>query len=150
MKKLFKSIASTVMVAVMLVTFCIPAMAAEQTKQQVVVSANSTDNVKTRVGGINGNYTLSAGKIIDYLILEAPAKTVYWTVGKSGWDILVNFRLTNYTTGETRSISTYANGQRDSMTWVGEGLTAGTWTVSVIYVSSGNVNSCPVSLQFYS
>lgn len=151
MKKLFKSITTTIMAAVMLVTFCMPATAAElvadkESATQLTSNTDNTFSTMAQVGWFEYTGSFSAGKNLGNVIISSPAKTVKWVVGSPGQDVLVNFRLTNISTGETRSLSTYANGEEDSMTWI-TSIPAGVWQVSPIYVSSRSTSY--VRLSFF-
>ena len=152
MNKLFKSIVTTVMVAVMLITFCIPAMAAEPLTDKETVTTHvsnsiaNTDSAMAQVGWFEYTGSFSAGKNLGNVLISSPAKTVKWVVGSAGQDVLVNFKLTNVSTGEIRNLSTYANGVEDSLTWISS-IPAGVWQLSVLYVSSGSTRY--VRLSFF-
>lgn len=160
MRKQFKSIVDAFMMVVMLITFSVPAMAAEQTLDvdnatiltQTAETAENVENAANRlVSGVligEFHYTgrLTKGKVLGTVDVSKAAKTVKWTVGRTGSNGLVNLAITNVSTGEVRHISTLANNTLDSMTWVSI-LSAGSWKVSVDYVASNWLYD--VDLYFY-
>lgn len=146
MRKHFKSIAATVMMGVMLVTSCMPTMAAEQVSEvddatTLDQTTEITENVESDAvaRSLNGEFhysgRLSKDKVLGIVDVTSNSRSVRWTVGRTGSDGLVNLRLTNVVTGETRSFSTIANNTLGTMTWTSP-LPAGSWEVKVIYVES--------------
>ncbi|MCI8617337.1 MAG: hypothetical protein HFJ26_10080 [Clostridia bacterium] len=148
MTKRFKSIVVAFMTVAMLLTFYVPAMAAEPVANEISSQAVDTANsARALVGEFHYTGRLSANKYLGSVQVTSTAKTVRWTVGRTGGSGLVNIEFTNVDTGETRTISAVANNTLDSLTWVGGGLPAGRYYVTVIYTSAYSIYD--VDLYFY-
>ena len=152
MCKQFKMIVSVLMMAVMLVTFSVPVMAAERTMENSAVCTQISETVDRRlVAGVligEFHYTgrLTKGKDLGIVDVTQAAKTVKWTVGRTGSTGTVGLEITNVSTGEVRHLTAVADNKLGSMTWV-TALPAGGWRVKVDYVSS--IWLYDVDLYFY-
>ena len=108
MHKGIKTIVATIMAGAMLASASVPAMAAEQTlnASNFQVSTQTMDAelaaVPSPVGEFHYTGRLTKGKVLGTVQISEKAKTVQWTVGRTGGDGWVILRITHKTTGEIR------------------------------------------------
>ena len=134
----FKSIASVVLVLIMLFCLGVPAMATEQTLnvEEPAMTAELAQNeihllVVDPVAEFHYTGRLSTNKVLGTVYVGEKCKTLRWTVGRTGSSTgSVRFALTNQDTGDTRHISTTANNTLEGITYI-SAMPAGTWKISV-------------------
>ncbi len=153
MRKQFKSIAAVLMMVVMWMNINVPVMAAEKVSDadkittMSIQTIGSVDSTNALLDELHYTGRLTKDKVLGTVHLSYNSKTVEWLVGRTNSDGVVILYLTNTATGEVRQITTTANNKLGSLTWVGSGLDAGEWQVSVNYVSS--IWIYDVDLMFY-
>lgn len=153
MQKMLKKIVAVFVLVIMLMTMCVPAMAAEQanidaeTESKVLLEENERNGARATLNG-EFHYTgrLTKNKVLGTVKVKEKSKTIQWTVGRTGSSGTVILKITNQSTGNEKTFTTIANNQLDSITYVGK-IEAGTWEVSVTYVSSNWLYD--VDLYFY-
>ena len=134
----FKSIASVVLMLIMLFGLSVPVMATEQTSnaEEPTITTESVQNeisllVVDPVTEFHYTGRLSTNKVLGTVYVGEKCKTLRWTVGRTGSSTgSVRFALTNRDTGDTRHISTTANNTLQGITYI-SAMTAGTWEISV-------------------
>lgn len=154
MYKHVKSIAFVVMMVVMLVTFSVPAMAAEQpanvdttlTLEQKVENEDGVARLADPVGEFHYTGRLASGKVLGTVNISENAKIVRWTVGRDNANANVRFRITNNDTGESRAFTTTANNTLDGIDYT-TALSKGNWEVKVDW--NNNNWLYDVDLYFY-
>lgn len=136
MKKLFKSIAVvTLAVALLLTSYSVPTMAAEQPSE--VAEVRSLAEVEP-VDFLTNSIPLTVGTYVGSVYFNEPVSYVTWKVGGSGGNVI--FRMTNVEIGDSRQFTTTADG-RDGKTEYHTKLPVGHWDIKVIFASGSNHNS---------
>lgn len=147
MQKKIKSIIVSTVTAILLVTSSLPVMAAEQVRG--VANTETDQTAKAISSAMLQSYyysgSLTQGKYIKSVTINGHAKLIKWRVAGAGGNVI--FRMTNTSTGDSRSFTTTANGVWGSSTYL-TSMDSGTWNIRVEYVSGLGHNQ--VWLEFYS
>ena len=152
MRKLFKSIALAALVAVMIVTNGMPAMAAELEQKEVsakaVETVESVEAVEPRATLLASYYyegSITAGKKLDPLSINdgRPSKIKFKVNGNGG---VVIIRISNRDTGDSRSFTAVGDSSWGEQTYVGS-MDPGIWYVNVITTSGSGHDR--LWLEFY-
>lgn len=138
-----KTIASFILIAVMLFCIGVPAMAAEQypAKEETAVATETLENevnllAEAPVAEFHYTGRLSDGKVLGTVYVSKSCKTLTWTAGRTGGNSgNVRFELVNQSTGDSRHISSAADNKLKSITYVTT-LPPGTWEVTVDWNSN--------------
>ncbi len=133
----------------LLTSFCVPGVYAAPAMPVTdnEMSAEGIAPASTLVGEFHYTGRLSADKELGTVYISADAKTVNWTVGRTGGSGLVNLRLVSNLTGEKRLLSAVADNTLKSLTWVTP-LPYGWYTVMVEY--SSDYFTYDTDIYFYS
>ena len=141
-----KTIASFILIAVMLFTIGVPVMAAEQypAQEEAAVATETLENdvsllAEAPVAEFHYTGRLSDGKVLGTVYVGKRCKTLTWTVGRTwGNSGNVRFKLVNQSTGASRQVTTAADNMLDSITYVST-LDPGTWEISVAWNSNNSI-----------
>lgn len=147
MKKLSKLIATTTLAMVMFVSNFAPAMATES--PQNLMSGESVESVdvaqsRAMIASYYYEGAITAGKTLNPVSINGRPKTINFCVNGSGGNVII--RLTNRTTGDSRSFTAVANGSWGSITYVSN-MDSGIYDVKVQFVSGSGHNK--VWMEFY-
>lgn len=147
MGKLFKSIATFTLAISMLVGVPSSVMAAEL-PQNAASNYDTVNAIQPRGLVQSFSYTggsITTGKNLGSVTLSSSAKTIQYCADGVNGNVII--RLTKQGTGETRSFTAIGNGSWGSITYI-SAMSAGTWSVSVVYTSGIGHNS--LQMRFYS
>lgn len=138
MRKYLRLVLSSIMMVALLVFNSAPVMAQDVCNDDKVNEVSGLSSIlatSSLTGEFHYTGRLAKGKNLGSVNISASSRTVKWTTGRTGESGTVILKITNQSTGETRSFTTTANNQLSSLTWNTK-LPSGTYTVSVGYTSS--------------
>ena len=146
MKKLFKLIAASTLAFAMLVGLPTTAMASEPVNTVDIETVDSTDvaRASTLIKSYTCNKIITKGATLDSVTLNSRAKTIEFCVNGTGGNVII--RLTNPSTGDSRSFTAIGDGRWSSITYTSY-MTTGTYNVTVEYVSGIAHNQ--LKMNFY-
>lgn len=148
MKKFFKSMAASALIAGLLVANSVPAMAAE-TVRDVAKTEAVVETVETRVSPVatyryEGQIT-KAGQWIGSIDLSSfRPRTIKYCVTGTGGNVIIN--LTNRNTGDIRGFTAVGDGRVDSITYTAN-MQPGVWDIKAVFVSGSGHDV--LEMEFY-
>ncbi len=147
MKKFSKLIVTSMLAFAMLVGVSIPVKAAEL--QTMANDEINVADVQQRSGNLIAQYdcrrgVITQGMTLDPVTLTSRAKTIRFCV--DGINGILNIRLTNQTTGDSRSFTAIGDGRWSELTYVTY-MDTGTYSVRVEYADG--MAHTRLRMQFY-